>query len=86
MKNSIIIIYLVFTGFISFNNCITTERAYQSSFKYQNFNDSSNCGFALVLPDGKQNHRLSHHENIKSGMACLDDVVNITFDYTETNK
>ena len=84
MKNSIILIYLVFTGFISFNNYITTERGHQSSFKYQNFNDnSSNCRFALILPAGKQNHKLSHHENIKSGIAYLDDVSNINklFDF-----
>ena len=84
MKNSIILIYLVFTGFISFNNYITTERTNQSSIKYQNFDDNcSNCGFELVLPEGKQNHKLSHHENIKSGIAYLDDVSNINklFDF-----
>ncbi len=77
MKNSIILIYFIFTGFISFNNYVITEKSYQSNYKYQNFKDnSSNCDSVLELSSGKSNHKLNHTGNSKSEVAYLNDVTN----------
>lgn len=77
MKNSIILIYLVFAGFVSFNNYIITEKGYQSDYQFQNFtNNSSQLDFALTLPFGKSNHKLNHSGNFKLEMAYLNDAAN----------
>ena len=78
MKNSIILIYLVFTGFISFNNCIVTQKGYQDNYIFQNFTD--NCSyydFSLILSNGELNHKLNHSGNIKWATAYINDFTNI---------
>ncbi|MFZ0454509.1 MAG: hypothetical protein WCE54_15855 [Ignavibacteriaceae bacterium] len=79
MKNCIILIYLIFIGFISFNNYIISEKGYQNNFKYQNFRyNNSNNDFVSLLPFGKQNHKLNHHDIFKSESAYLNDVTSIS--------
>ena len=78
MKNSLILIYLVFTGFISFGNYVTIDKGNQSNFKYQNFKyNSSSYDFVSILPAGKQNHKLNNHEISKSGKAYIIDAAKI---------
>ena len=78
MKSSIIFIYLVFTGFIFFNNNIITEREYQSNYKHQNLTDNSSCNyFASVLSGGKLNHKLNHNKNLKFEIIYLNDAASV---------
>jgi len=78
MKISIILIYLIFTGFISFNNYIITEKDCQSNYKYQNLRyNGSNHDFFSILPVEKQNHKLNHHNYPKSVSAYKIDNTSI---------
>jgi hypothetical protein len=78
MKNSLIIIYLIFTGFISFNGYIISGNSSQCNFKYQDFSYSgANYDFVPIVISGKQNHKLNHHNNFESESAYLSDITNI---------
>lgn len=78
MKNSLILIYLVFAGFVSFNNNLITEKGYNNEYHLQNIKDSSShLVFDQLLPARKSNHKLNHSENSKLDLAYLNDAANI---------
>lgn len=78
MKNSLILIYLIFTVFLFFNNNIVSEKGPQCNFRYQSFRyNSTHYDFVSILPAGNQDHKLNHHNNFKSESAYLTDITNI---------
>ena len=75
MKNIVILVYLIFAGFIYFNNHPVTETVNQNNLKLQYFPGiGSHDDFAIILPGTKHNHKLNHGINFKSLTAYLNDV------------
>lgn len=78
MKNSLILIYLIFTVFISVNNFTSTEKYYPGKHNIINFTGNSYLiYYSLTLPSGKLSHKLNHNVNIKIAVGYLNDFTQI---------